>query len=118
MSPFVETKKYYESLGDCEVVKLEHWNKFAKRRIDVWGADMLIRQGSLGMAVQCTDDTSHGKHVTKALGNPLVCNWLRMGLAFAVVSFGLRGKRGERKRRTLRETQIGMNGRGELVTLT
>jgi|SRR5215472_13385534 len=117
MSPFSETKKHFEQGRDTEIVKLESWLPFGKRRKDIWGADMLVRIGSMGMAIQCTDETSHGKHITKALDNPLVKNWLRLGLAFAIISFGWRGPRGQEKVRTMRETHLVFNADGSLQAL-
>lgn len=111
MSPLARTKQYFEKdLPDCETVVIEHFNKWAKRRIDTWGADLLVRQGAVGLAIQCTDDTHHAHHVTKSLENPLVANWLRMGVRFFIYSWGLKGARGKRKTYQMRVTQLVLNG--------
>lgn len=109
MSPFSRTKKLLEDNG-CYVVKLESYNKWARRRIDVWGADMLVRQGKLGMAIQCTDSTSHSKHVDRALSHDGTIHWLKIGVNFYIYSWGKRGARGKRKVWTPRITQLVLNG--------
>lgn len=120
MSPYARTKQYFEAL-DCPVVKLEYWNHFAKRRIDVWAADMLVRQGSLGLAIQVTDSTSHGKHVTKAMTDPKIServkNWLKIGICYYVYSWGLKGARGDKKKQTLRITQLVLDEQERVVEL-
>lgn len=101
----------------CVVVRLESYNKWARRRFDVWGADMLVRQGRLGMAINATDSTSHSKHVEKALYDPRTLNWLKIGVAFYIYSWGKKGKRGERKLWTPRITQLTLNGNNKVVVL-
>ncbi len=116
MSPSARTKQFFESNG-CEVVKLEHFNKWSRQTIDVWGADWLVRQGQLGMAIQATDHSHHANRVAKALDNPDVKNWMKIGLCFYVYSWGLQGAKGKRKTYTMRVTQIVLNKNDKLQVL-
>src|SRR5262249_53054000 len=116
MSPYSRTKQLLEQSG-CVVVKLESYNKWARRRVDVWGADMLARQGRLGMAIQATDHTSHSKHVDRALNHPGTIHWLKIGINFYIYSWGKKGPRGKRKVWTPRVTQLVLNGDDKAVVL-
>jgi hypothetical protein len=106
MSPTQRALKYFRDRG-CVCVIITYFNKWAKRRIDIWGADILVRRGAELIAVQASDETSHGKHVTKAMQpDSLVRNWLEADVPYYVYSEGLRGPRGKRKLRTPRITQV------------
>ena len=117
MSPTQMALKYFRDRGG-ECVIITHFNKWAKRRIDIWGADILCRRGGRLLAIQASDETSHGKHVTKALlPDSPVQNWLCADVPYYVYSEGLRGARGERKLRTPRLTEIAFNSEGKVVAL-
>lgn len=116
MSPTARTIQYFKGL-DCAVVKLEYYHKWARKTMDVWGADILVRQGQLGLAIQATDDSHHAHRVAKALNNPLVANWLKMGINFYVYSWGLKGGRGKRKLWAFRVTQIILDDKEKLRVL-
>jgi hypothetical protein len=117
MSPTQQALKYFRDRGG-ECVIVAYFNKWAKRRIDIWGADFLVRRGSKLIAVQASDETSHGKHVTKAmLPDSPVNNWLLAGVPYYVYSEGLRGARGERKLRTPRLTEVAVRPNGVKVAL-
>lgn len=93
-------------------MKLESWNPFAKKRKDIWCADLLVLQGSLGMAIQTTDSTNHSTRVKKALNSPDTANWLRMGIAFYVYSW-MTGS----KKDAPRITQLVLDKKGKVVLL-
>lgn len=97
---------------------LAQFNKWAKRRIDIWGADILVRRGRKLIAVQASDETSHGKHVTKAMSfESPVMNWLKAGVPYYVYSEGLRGPRDQKKLWTPRLTEIAIRPDGTITAL-
>ncbi len=101
-SPTTRTLAFFRK-QDCEAVVLEKWVTIPKHpgggiRKDCWGADILVRQGSLLMAVQSTSGSNHSSRVTKSLDNPAVLNWLHCGVAFYIYSWAKKGARGHRRR--------------------
>jgi hypothetical protein len=116
-SPTQRTLKFLRDSGAVARV-VEHWNSFAKRRIDVWGADILARQGRLLMAIQTTSDGNHSDRVEKARANPDTRNWLDTGVGFYVISWGKKGARNKRKLWTVRITQLVLNGNDRITTMT
>jgi hypothetical protein len=119
MSPTQKALKYFRDRGGVAVV-LERYVHHAKRRFDIWGADILVRRGQRLIAVQATDGTSHGKHIAKALADPNVLNWLWAGVTFYIYSESQRGPRGEAKVWTPRITQVlegDVNGQDAMVTV-
>ena len=116
-SPTARTLKFFrDQEAQCRVV--EQWIDFHKPRgfkgrpgvrRDLWGADILVRQGALLMAIQSTDGTHHSKHVDKCLANTEIRNWLDCGVPFYIYSWAKRGPRGKRKLWTPRITQLIVN---------
>lgn len=107
-SPTQRTLKFLRDIGAVARV-VEHWNGYAKRRIDLWGADILAKQGRLLMAVQTTSDANHSSRVEKSKVDPDVRNWLDTGVGFYVISWGKKGARGKRKLWTVRISQLVLN---------
>jgi hypothetical protein len=116
-SPTQRTLKFLRDTGATARV-VEHWNGYAKRRIDLWGADILARQGQLLMAIQTTSDSNHSDRVEKAKANPDTLNWLGTGVPFYVFSWGKKGARNKRKLWTVRITQLSLTDDNKIITLT
>lgn len=89
----------------CEIV--EHWNPFARRRIDLLGGiDILaLKPGEL-LGVQCTTATNQSKRLAKLKAEPRIAAWLSAGGKVAVWAWALRGPRGARKRWDVTITQV------------
>lgn len=116
-SPTQRTLKFLRDTGAVARV-VEHWNGYAKRRIDLWGADILAKQGRQLMAVQTTSDSNHSDRVEKAKVNPDTRNWLDTGVTFYVFSWGKKGARNKRKLWTVRITQLCLTDNDTITTLT
>jgi hypothetical protein len=115
-SPTARTLKFFRDQGATARV-VEQWIGFGGKprtqgngasgiRRDLWGADILVRQGQLLMAVQSTSGSNHSKRVDKCLSNPEITNWLDCGVPFYVYSWAKRGPRGKRKVWTPRIAQL------------
>jgi len=120
-SPTARTKNFFELQG-AAVAIVEKWIPIPKHpgggiRKDAWGADMLVRQGSLLMAVQSTSGSIHAHRVEKCLANPEIVNWLHTGVGFYIYSWAKRGPRGKRKVWTPKVTQLIENGSGKVAVL-
>src|SRR5581483_6148194 len=70
-SPTARTLNFFRKL-DCEARVVEQWIGFGKPkgfkgkpgvRRDLWGADILVRQGAAFLAVQSTSGSNHSKRV-------------------------------------------------------
>jgi hypothetical protein len=116
-SPTQRTLKLLRDMGANAIV-LERWNQWARRRMDVWGADILALHGRLLMAIQATSDANHSHRVTKAIADPNVRNWLDGGVAFYIYSWGKKGPRGKRKVWKVKITQLITNADNSITTLT
>lgn len=109
-SPTARTLKFFRDQGaECSVV--EKWVTIPRHpgggiRRDTWGADMIVRQGSLLMAIQSTSGSNHSHRVEKSLANPELQNWLHCGVNFYVYSWSKKGPRGKRKVWQPRITQL------------
>ena len=117
--------KFFRDQG-AEARVVEQWIDFHKGpgfkgrpgvRRDLWGADLLVRQGSLLMAVQSTSGSNHSSRINKSLGNPEILNWLHCGVTFYVYSWAKKGPRGARKTWQAKITQLVENGDGRAVVL-
>src|SRR4051812_7670702 len=89
-SPTQHTLKYFKDRAcQCKVVEryIKHPGMRHGIRQDLWGADILIRQGALLMAIQTTSRAHHSDHVEKCINNPDVANWLGTGVTFYVYSW-------------------------------
>jgi len=86
-------------------------------RRDLWGADILVRQGAMLLAIQSTSGSNHSSRVTKSLANPAVMNWIHCGVAFYIYSWAKKGPRGKRKVWTPRITQLIEDENGKAAVL-
>jgi hypothetical protein len=119
-SPTARTLDFFRKQGaTAEVV--EKWINIPNHpgggiRRDLWGADILVRQGALLMAIQSTSGSNHAHRVTKSLGNEAILNWLHCRVAFYVYSWAKKGPRGKRKVWTPKITQLVENN-GKVAVL-
>jgi hypothetical protein len=111
-SPTARTLKLFRDNGATARI-VEQWVGFgrgsAKRpgvRRDLWGADILVRQGARLLAIQSTTGGNHSRRVEKSLENDELHNWLDCGVAFFVYSWSKKGPRGKRKLWAPRVTQL------------
>jgi hypothetical protein len=98
MSPTQRSLAYLRKVG-YTVGVLEHWNAWAKIRVDLWGFGDLIafRPGVPVMLVQTTTGTNAAHRRAKILANKTAKEWVEAGHEIVLHSWALRGKRGERK---------------------
>jgi hypothetical protein len=94
---------------------VEHWNAFARRRIDLFGCiDIVALDIARGrtIGVQTTAGSSVAARVDKILGECAedARAWLLCGNRLVVHGWAKRGKRGAVKRWTCREVEIVLNG--------
>lgn len=99
ISPTSKTLKLLREQGWTAQV-VEHWNPFARRRIDLFHVIDIVavradHPGVLG--IQCTSASNAAARLTKAKTEPALRVWLASGNKFEVHSHGKRGARGERK---------------------
>jgi hypothetical protein len=69
MSPMQRSLAWLREHG-YEAQKVEYWNHYAKRRVDLWGIDILAMNDNHLLAVQTTDGGHHAEHVEKILASP------------------------------------------------
>ena len=90
----------------CVYQVTEHWNPFARRRVDLFGViDVLAIDGGRIIGIQTTSGDNHSKRIDKAREEPRLIAWLLAGGRFEVWSWAKRGARGKRKLWTLRRTE-------------
>lgn len=116
MSPTERTLKLFRSKGfRCEVVEKIVPGTFIKRDLfgfgdveAVGGPDERYGFGYCSWLLQATDDTNHAKRRTKIVEDcrEAAQDVIRGGIRVAVVSWGQRGGRGEKKRWTARIEEI------------
>lgn len=99
------------SLAECRkrgwpAQVVEKWVPQAKRRVDLFGfGDIVALDGEPGvLAIQATSDSHVSDRVRKIREEctEAADAWLALGNRIQVWGWGLKGKRGERKRWTLR----------------
>src|SRR5262245_58688352 len=97
-----ELRKLGAVVGVCE-----HWNPFAKRRIDLFNfIDIVALVNCNCIGIQCTSGTNHAARRSKILAEPKALAWLRCGNLIEVWSFSKAGPRGQRKVWTCRKEAI------------
>ena len=106
MSPTQRTHKHLRDRG-FTVAKTEYFNWFSKRRLDLFGFidTMAVHEKGI-IAIQSTDDTHHAARREKILALP-VAELLTRHIQVEIWSWGLRGKRGQKKLWTLRRENVG-----------
>ena len=98
-SPTQRTLKFLRAAGSlCAIT--EHWNQYAKVRVDLFGFIDVLAMTSDGnglLGVQTTSGTNHAARRTKIFSLPAAKQWLLLGNRIWVVSWSKRGERGKRK---------------------
>lgn len=109
MSPMQRSKKYLEQQG-YRVAITEHWNSFARCRVDLFGViDLLaMRPGAPLLAIQTTSTSNLSARLKK---DPItVRQWLSTGAEFQFHGWSRQGARGKRKTWTLTIKGLNQNG--------
>src|SRR5581483_6625953 len=98
MTPTQRTLKLLKEQG-YTVRVVERWNPFARKRLDLFGGDILaIKRGLPPLLVQCTSAANLASRWTKSIRSQEVKSWLlTLHASFEVWGWSKRGKRGERK---------------------
>lgn len=98
-SPTQRTLKYLRDLG-YSVDKVEHWNAFARRRVDAFDfIDILaLKLGSPGvLGVQTTTTSNMGARVRKAKIIPEMKLWIQCGNPLWIIGWSKKGPSGKQK---------------------
>ncbi len=97
MSPVQRTLKKLRDEGWI-AQKVEYWNYYAKKRIDLWGIiDILAAKPGVGiMGIQVTG-TDVQDHVRKIQAEPKNIIWRRAGGLLAIYSWRKLGKHGRKE---------------------
>lgn len=98
MSPTERSLKYLRDAG-YTVAKAEHWNPFARRRVDLFGfIDLVAIRPGETLAVQTTSRSNVAARRRKILGLDAALTWLQAGNRIVVHGWDKTG---------LREIMIG-----------
>lgn len=83
---------------------VEHWNSYARIRLDLFGfIDLLwIRPDGVLVGIQACAGSSHAARRSKILASDMLPHWLQCGREVEVWSWAKQGPRGKAKRWTLR----------------
>ena len=89
---------------------VERWIAFAKKRIDLFGIiDIVaIRPGVIFGVQSCGEAVAD--HVTKALAEPKLAEWLAAGGEFMIIGWTKKGPRGKVKKWTPRKLYAALVG--------
>lgn len=110
-SPTQRSLKYLRDRGYTAQV-VEHWNPFARRRIDLFGVlDVVaIRGDAYGvLGVQTTSGSNLAARRTKALDSDQLYIWLSSGNRFHLHGWSKRGAKGKRKLWTCRVVEVTLD---------
>ena|SRR5437762_10048601 len=86
-SPTARTLDYERTQGHTVQV-VEHWNPFARCRVDLFKCiDIVSLSDSRIKGIQCTSGSNHAARETKAKDTPAIKEWLVCGGLFEVQSW-------------------------------
>jgi hypothetical protein len=86
-SPTARTLKFERDRGNIAQV-VEHWNPFARRRIDLFNCiDVIVLKEGRIYGVQCTSGSNHSARMNKAKETPAISSWIQHGGGFQVQSW-------------------------------
>jgi hypothetical protein len=94
VTPTQRTLKWLRDSG-YQAAVTEHWNPWAKIRLDLFGfADIIaFRSGQPGsVLVQCTSGANHASRRTKILALPIAQEWMQAGNWIMVQSWRRKGR--------------------------
>ena len=112
MSPTQRSIKLLKEQG-WQVQRVEHWNAFAKRRIDLWCGDLIAAHPTHGIAlVQTTTGANLSARRIKCQESKYVLGFITAGGHFFLHGWRKIGGRGQRKFWDVRVEEIGPNGCG------
>jgi hypothetical protein len=97
ISPTQRTKAVLKKQGVPHQIT-EHWNQWARKRIDLFGfIDIvaLTEEGIVG--IQTTSSSNHSARKAKILAEPRAKAWLEAGGIISIWTWGRKGARGKRK---------------------
>lgn len=100
------------TLAECRkrgytVQVVEHWNAFARRRIDLFGVIDLVCITPFGiMGIQACAGSSHATRRTKIAAEPRAKLWTDAGARLEIWSWSKTGARGAVKKWTLRTEEV------------
>ena len=101
-SPTQRSKAHLEKLG-YRVAIVEHWNSFARIRVDLFGIiDLLCLKGSETLAVQTTSASNMSARVKKIAESDAIADIRAAGWGFVVHGW----KKGANGRYVLREIDV------------
>lgn len=104
-SPTSRTLKFERDQGHTAQV-MEHWNPFAKRRIDLFNCiDVVSLTGENIIGIQCTSGSNHSAREKKARETGAIYVWIKSGGVFRVQSW----KKNSKNRWVQRTTQAGFH---------
>lgn len=109
MTPLARSLRWLKENG-YTAQKVEHWNSWAKRRVDLFGfVDILaMREDERGVtAIQVTTRSNASKRESKLRGIGAVWLFLRCGNRIYIHAWAKCGARGKRKTWQLKVTQFG-----------
>lgn len=107
MSPTARSLKYAREVLGWKAQVVEHWNPFAKRRIDLFTVIDIVAITPFGiMGIQTTSGTNHSSRRTKSLACSELRSWVEVGGLFEVWSWSKKGERGAAKHWALRRDPI------------
>jgi hypothetical protein len=121
-SPTARTLKALRDGGHIAKV-CERWIPQARKRVDLFGADIMSIQGAKLVAIQTTSGSGHANRVTKSIGNAEVAAFLNTGNAFEVWSWSKRvtrnkdGSKSKVKKWTPRVSYLSLNNDGSVREL-
>lgn len=108
MSPTERSLKNLRESG-WTVARVEYWNAFCKRRVDVWkfGDLLACKPDGKPTLIQTTSGSNVSSRIQKAKDNagPLTA-WLLAGGRLVVHGWAKRGGRGEAKHWVMREVEL------------
>lgn len=86
----------------------EHWNPFARRRVDLYGfIDLLCFRGNEMLAVQTTSGSNVSARLAKMAALPAAHGWVASGTRRLVIhGWAKRGPRGKAKKWDCREVEV------------
>ena len=103
MSPTQRSLAYLRNKGALVQI-VEHWNSYAKIKMDLFGwIDLIALEDGKFVGVQTTTQDNASSRFHKARGNAALQAWVKSGGILVIHCWAKRGGRDERKLWTLKE---------------
>jgi hypothetical protein len=106
-SPTQRSKKLLESQGYLVAIT-EHWNQYARRRLDLFNfIDLVAIRGDETVGVQTTSDSNVSARISKIKLIPAAKFWAQSPTRKIIVhGWGLKGAAGKRKKYECRAVEL------------